>query len=383
VKDVANSYATGAKRYETEEVFQKFVLDVNKKIYEKQDEEVNKAYDEGRKITLEYFDVLYKKFGTHFDFYFFESTTGEFGKALVHENKDVFAESEGAIVYHGEARDPKLHTRVFINKEGLPTYEAKELGLAKIKYDTYPYDVSVVITGNEINDYFKVLLSAMGEIFPELAKRTKHISHGMLRLPTGKMSSRTGDVITAEWLIDEAKKKVQEKLDASDRDIADKELLAEQVAIAALKYSILKQAPGKDIIFDLEKSISFDGDSGPYLQYSYARSLSLLEKFKQEIGALPNEAEAGALESDKSEVSQLLYRFPEIVEKSLVEYSPHFTTLYLIELASAFNSFYAHNQIVNPSDMAKSKERILLTQAVSFVLKNGLTLLGIATPEKM
>jgi len=380
VKDVATSYVMGAKRFETEENFPKFVLQVNKDIYQKQNDEVSEAYDLGRKLTLEYFDILYKKLGSHFDFFFFESTTGEFGKALVHENKDVFEESEGAIIYRGEVRDPKLHTRVFINKEGLPTYEAKELGLAKIKYDTYPYDISIVITGNEINDYFKVLLSAMGEIFPELAKRTKHISHGMLRLPTGKMSSRTGDVITAEWLIDEAKKKVKEKLDASDREIADKEELAEQVAIAAIKYSILKQAPGKDIIFDLEKSISFEGDSGPYLQYTYARALSVIEKFKKEIGELPK---GGSDSAEKNTVSQLLYRFPEIVEKALSEYSPHFIILFLIELASAFNSFYAHNQIVNSDDLAKSRERILLTQAVSQVLKNGLHILGISAPEKM
>ena len=137
----------------------------------------------------------------------------------VYKEMGIFEESDGATVFKGEKYDPTLHTRVFINKDGLPTYEAKELGLAKIKYDRYPYDESVVITGNEINEYFRVLLKAMSLIFPDLAKKTKHLSHGMLRLPTGKMSSRTGKVITAESLILEVQEKILEKM--KDREISD------------------------------------------------------------------------------------------------------------------------------------------------------------------
>ena len=377
VDQVAHSYASGSKLYETDASFKEYVVSINKKIYEETDEEVNTAYQEGKRKTLDYFEVIYKKLGTKFDFYFFESTTGEFGKALVHKHPEIFENSEGAIVFRGEKRDPSLHTRVFINKEGLPTYEAKELGLAKIKYDTYPYDSSIVITGNEINDYFRVLLRAMMEIFPHLAQKTKHLSHGMLRLPTGKMSSRTGDVITAEWLINEVKNKVLEKIETSKREISNRDELAESVAIGAIKYSILKQAPGRDIIFDFDKSLSFEGDSGPYLQYTYARTQSLIEK-AHDLNI------DGGIYSDLpvSTLEKLLIRFPEIVSRSREEYAPHYIVTYLTEIAGLFNRLYAEQQIIDESD-DQTSHRVALTKIVGLVLGSGLSLLGIVAPSRM
>jgi arginyl-tRNA synthetase len=371
------AYTKGSKLYSEVESFKAYVLEINKKIYNQTDKEVESLYEAGKKLSLKYFDSMYKKLGTYFDYFFFESTTGEFGKAIIHENPDVFEKSDGAIVYRGEKRDPKLHTRVFINSEGLPTYEAKELGLAKIKYDTYPYQISVVITGNEINDYFKVLLSAMKEVFPELAEKTHHISHGMLRLPTGKMSSRTGDVITTEALINEVKEKVAEKINSSDRNIENKELLSEQVAVSALKYSILKQATGRDIIFDFDKSISFEGDSGPYLQYTNARANSIIEKAHTE-GIEPK------LKSNQNvtDLEKILYRFPEVVERASREYAPHYLVTYLTEVASMFNSFYANEQIINAKD-ENSSHKVALTQCVANIIKNGLNLLAIPAPERM
>ncbi len=377
-QDVSLSYAEGSKMYEADGDFKVYVIDINKKIYDKRDDEVNKAYDLGRNLTLEHFEKLYKVLGTKFDFNFFESTTGEFGKALVHKNTPkVFEESEGAVVYKGEERDSKLHTRVFINKDGLPTYEAKELGLAKIKYDTYPYDRSVVVTGNEVNDYFKVLISAMGEIFPDLAVKTSHIGHGMLRLPTGKMSSRTGSVITAEFLIEEVKNKVLEKINASDRGVEDKDALTVEVSVGAIKYSILHQSLGKDIIFDFDKSLSFDGDSGPYLQYTHARARSILEK-----------AQAEDVEPEVSDrkmiygVEKLLYKFPEVVKRANDELAPHLIATYLVELAASFNNFYATQTIVDKKD-SESGNRVAIANGVSTVLQNGLYLLGISAPIKM
>ena len=248
--DIKNAYAIGTKAYEDKEEVKREIEEINKKIYQKSDKELNDIYDKGRKESLEYFDSIYAKLGTHFDFFFFESEVADVGKEIVKKNVGRIFEvgdpepsrqggsygaGDGApIVFKAEKYDKTLHTRVFINKEGLPTYEAKELGLAKVKYDKYRYDKSIIITGNEINEYFKVLLAAMKEIFPELAEKTLHFSHGMLRLPYGKMSSRTGDVITAESLIEEVKKKVKED---------------EGVAIGAIKYMILRQSIGGDIIF--------------------------------------------------------------------------------------------------------------------------------------
>ncbi|MFH1455060.1 MAG: arginine--tRNA ligase [bacterium] len=382
--ELGQAYVLGATSYEENEIKKNEIVDINKKIYDCSDKEVNKIYNLGRKISLKYFEDIYKILGTKFDNYFFESKTWPVGKQIVEKNiGKVFEKSEGAIIFKGENHG--LHTRVFINKEGLPTYEAKELGLAKIKYDKTKYSKSIVVTGNEIDEYFKVLLKAMSLIFPELASKTIHISHGMLRLPEGKMSSRTGDVITAVSLIDDIKQKVTEKMSDREMNKKEKEEIAQKVAIGALKYSILKQVNGKDIIFDFDKSISFEGDSGPYLQYSYARAKSILRKADKEgvkPKIYPSQIKNAFDGASITILEKLLYRFPEVVERAGNEYSPHYIATYLIELASSFNSFYAMGKIVDKADI-KSPYKVALTETFSIVLKNGLNLLGIQTPEKM
>jgi arginyl-tRNA synthetase len=294
----------------------------------------------------------------------------------------VFCESEGAVVYKGDEAKG-LHTRVFINKEDLPTYEAKELGLAKIKYDTYPYDVSIIITGNEVNDYFKVLLDAMSKVFPELAAKTEHYSHGMLRLPTGKMSSRTGDVITAESLIADTKVRVMQKIAESDFSIEEKDTVAEAVAIGAIKYSILRQASGKDIIFDFEQSLSFEGDSGPYLQYAYARTRSLLAKAAGQSKGSPwiyPRTPLGMPEKVHL-LHKYLLRFPEVVLRAEEEREPHYIATYLIELAREFSSFYGNTIVLDGGPDESYK--LALVSATSNILKKGLWLLGMPILEKM
>src|SRR3989344_1244130 len=249
-------YAKGSKAFDEDQEEKKEIEELNKKIYDRSDPEINKRYDEGRKASLEYFEKQYVRLGTKFVHYFFESEEVSGGLKSVREHPEVFVKSKGAIVFHGE------HTRVFINSQGLPTYEAKELGLNKKKFELYHPDLSLIVTGNEIKEYFKVLMKAMELVMPDVAAKTKHIPHGMLRLPTGKMSSRTGSVITADELIGKVKEKTG----------------SEEVAIGAIKYAILKQGIGGDIVFDMEKSVAVQGDTGPYLQYTYARMQSILRK---------------------------------------------------------------------------------------------------------
>jgi arginyl-tRNA synthetase len=360
-------YAFGSKAFEDDENAKKQIQEINKKIYDRSDEEINKLYDAGKKASLEYFAEIYKRLGTKFDFNFFESEVWQTGKKIVEENTGkVFEKSDGAIVFKAEKYNEHLHTRVFINSEGLPTYEAKELGLAKIKDEKYSADKSIVITANEVNDYFKVLLCAMQQIFPQLAKKTKHLSHGILRLTTGKMSSRTGDVITAEALIDEVKKKLAP---ASQGGVGD-----EAVAVGAIKYMILRASIGGDIVFDLEKSVSTEGDSGVYLQYAHARASSLLEKSTIE-------ADTEEKRGETHEIEKLLYRFPEVVERAMHEFAPHFVTTYLTELAGSFNNFYAHEKVLD--DSPESAYRLAIVSAFKTVMKNGLTILGIPAPERM
>lgn len=380
IESLGNAYARGNNAYESNEKTKSEIVALNKVIYEKSDSEINTLYERGRNISLTYFESIYKRLGSSFDFHFFESESAPFGKEIVLKNidNDVFEKSEGAVVFKGERHG--LHTRVFLNSEGLPTYEAKEIGLMEQKREKYKFDLSITVTANEQNDFFKVVEKAIGEIFPAYDGKIKHLSHGILKLTTGKMSSREGTVVSADSLIADVKKKVHEKIKDRGFDAKTAEDIVEKVAIGAIKYSILKQAVGSDIIFDFEKSLSFEGDSGPYLQYSYVRAKSILKKALDEkindSGAKPPETRSATL------LEKVLYRFPEIVERAGREYAPNLIATYLTELASHFNAFYANEQIVSKDDPA-SPYKIAITEAFSITMKNGLQVLGIEVPEKM
>lgn len=365
--NIGKAYAKGARAYGSDEKTEKEIDEINKKIYDRSDLKINKMYDWGFKATMEAFEDLYRLLGTKFDFYFLESQMTQIGEKVVRDNLGkVFQESDGAIIFRGENFDSKLHTRVFITSQGLPTYETKELGLTEEKFKTEPnMDLSIVVTANEQMDYMRVVAKALSLIHPEYENKMLHITHGMLRFSrniSGKMSSRTGLIITAENLIKYLKEKT--------KDV--------KVAISAIKYMILRQALGGDIIFDLEKSVSTEGDSGVYLQYAHARANSVLGKAQKE-SILPD---PHVVLPEIYEVEKLLYRFPEVVFRSASEYEPHYIANYLIEIARAFNSFYGNTIIVNKEDPT-SPYKVALTFAFIFVMKKGLHLLGIEAPEKM
>lgn len=381
---IGELYAKGNDAYESDEETKKEIDEINKKIYEKSDKKINQIYDWGRMVTLEAFEEIYKVLGTNFNYYFFESVMAPIGEKIVLENYNenkldgVFEKSGGAIVFHAEKYDPKLHTRVFITSQGMPTYETKELGLTKTKFEKENPYLSVVVTANEQEEYMKVVTKVIEIINPEYASKMRHIVHGMMRFASGKMSSRKGNVITGESLIKESCAEILEKI--KDRDFTDEEKkkVSVVVGVSALKYSILKQNIGGNIIYDFDKSISFEGDSGPYLQYSYARANSVLEKAKKE-NILPNFI---INDSFITEIEKLLYRFPETVLRSGKEFEPHHIANYLIELARAYNTFYGNTKIIDKDDFA-SPYKVALTIAFSTVIKNGLYLLGIKAPEKM
>lgn len=376
IKFMGQAYAFGATKYEEDAAVKNEIDLLNKEIYEQMDGGTGALYEAGRKWSLEYFETIYRKLGTKFDHYFFESEVGEIGKRVVENNKDIFEESDGAIVFKGEKYG--LHTRVFLNSLGLPTYEAKELGLSKAKHDKFAYDWSVVVTGNEINGYFKVLLKAMSLIFPELAAKTSHVGHGMLRLKSGKMSSRTGKVVTGEGLIADVAAEIRKKMESAARkvDEEEKDPLIEAIAVGAIKYSMLKQSPGKDIIFDFDGSLSFEGDSGPYLQYVFARTKSVLAK----VGGIDKVVGGGEINEEEMRLVRWIYRFGEAVELAAKQLSPNLLCSYLTELAQRFNTFYNKHQILG---VENENFRLGLTAAVGQLMGNGLGLLGIKPVEKM
>ena len=377
-KYIGEAYALGSNNYEDDAIVQEEIKEINKKIFEKSDDKLNEVYKWGRSVSLNHFEELYKKLDTKFDFYFFESEIANNALKIVKEFlvKGLFEESDGAVIFRGEKFDPKLHTRVFVTKQGLPTYEAKDIAHALRKYQEYKSDKSIIITANEQDEYFKVMLRALKEINPDIANQTIHLSHGMLNLASGKMSSRKGNIITGEALIEDVEKLVKEKIKNRDFSDVEKDEIAEIVAIGAIKYSILRQAIGGDIIFDFDKSISFEGDSGPYLQYAHTRAKSILEKVSHSASVDRPEV------FEITELEKYLYRFPEVVERAAAEYAPHYIVTYLTELASIFNSFYANNKIIDSED-STSAYKIALTSAVAHVLKSGLFLLGIKVPSKM
>ncbi len=373
-------YVAGSEAYENDPAAKEEIDAINKKVYERTDEAVNKLYDWGRKVTLEAFEKIYATLGTKFDYYFFESEMAPIGAKIVRENLGtVFEESDGAIVFHAEKHDPKLHTRVFINSKGLPTYETKEIGLTVTKFQKENPDVSITTTAIEQGEYMKVVQKALSLIHPDLESRMQHVTHGMMRFASGKMSSRKGNVVTGESLLRDVKDVVLEKMKEREFSDAERETIASQVGVAALKYSILKQALGGDIIYDFEKSISFEGDSGPYLQYTTVRAGSILEKAKKE-GIAANSALPENWQT--TNIEKMVYRFPEAVVRAFETREPHHIASFLTELASAFNSFYGSNQIVNKDD-ATSPYKVALTEAFRRTMQNGLHLLGIQVPERM
>ncbi|MFA5777945.1 MAG: arginine--tRNA ligase [Candidatus Paceibacterota bacterium] len=378
--NIGHAYSRGAELYETDEKAKKEIDEINKKLYDKSDEKINEIYKWGFDVTMEAFEDLYKILGTKFDFYFLESAMTDIGKEIVQANiGKIFEKSDGAVIFKAEKFDPKLHTRVFITSQGLPTYETKELGLTKEKFKTEPnMDLSITITANEQMDYMRVVAKALSIIHPDFENRMKHITHGMMRFVGGKMSSRKGNVITGESLMGDVHDMVLEKMTDRNFSPEEQEKIANEVGVAAIKYSILKQSIGGDIIYDFEKSISFEGDSGPYLQYSYTRANSVLEKAQKE-NILPDFEK---VPEEIFELEKLLYKFPEIVSRSASLYEPHHIANYLIEIARSFNSFYGNTVIVSKDDQYSSY-KIALTYAFSFVTKTGLHLLGIEAPRKM
>lgn len=364
-------YAVGATKFEESDEAKEKVGEINEKIYDKSDPKINKLYKETREWSLQYFDSIYKRVYTKFDRFYFESETAELGKetALKALKDGILKESEGAIIFEGSKYG--LHDRVFISSKGVPTYEAKDLGLVKLQFKEYNPDLLVHTVGPEQIGYFQVLFKALEFIFPPSKGRELHVPYGWVRLKEGKMSSRTGNVILGEKILDDAK----ENILANYKNVDDE--TAEKIAVGAVKYSFLKNGLGQDIAFDIKESISLEGNSGPYIQYTYARSKSVLAKIPNSKFQISNNYQ---LNTEESIVLRNLIKFPEIVENAAINYSPNLLCNYLYDLAQKFNTFYNKHKIIGAEN---ENFRLKLTESTALVLKTGLKLLGIEAPERM
>jgi arginyl-tRNA synthetase len=369
---MASCYVEGTRAYEDDEQAKADITVLNKKVYQIHNNEDHESalaqiYWTCREWSYQYFNAFYNRIGTTFEKYYPESETAPIGLATVLEQKakGIYEDSEGAVIFRGEPYD--LHTRVFVNKEGLPTYEAKDVGLSIKKWEDYHFDESIIITGNDITEYMKVVLKSIEQFEPELAKRTLHITHGNVKLAGGvKMSSRMGNFLRAVDVIDAAGEENEKT--QGNRDDAP--------VLGAIKYAFLKNRIGPDVIFDPHESVGLQGNSGPYLQYSHARAVSILSKLSGDYVAAPLEG------IDLSERSLLvkMTEYPEVVEDATKHLSPHLVCTYLYELAQVFNRFYEASHIV---DDEREAIRGRLVAAYAGILHSGLNLLGIQAPDHM
>lgn len=371
---LSEEYVAGSFAYGEEEKFQSEgkveINRLNKRIYEIQekndhDSPLAKIYWTCRQWSYDHFEEFYKKIGSGFEKYYPESLTFSPGLKVVKENiGGVFEQSEGAVVFKGEVHN--MHTRVFITSKGLPTYETKDIGLTILKWQDYHFDRSIIITGNEQVDYMQVVLKAVEQIEPKLSKRTTHITHGMVRLSgSPKMSSRRGNIVTANSVIEMAERandKINKRKDTS-------------VALGAIKYAFLKQRIGADLIYDPAESVSLEGNSGPYLQYAHARARSILQKAGPAASHKIND-----LEAEERSLAVKISEYPEVVEAAAEELLPSHICTYLYELAQSFNKFYEKNRVIGND---RESIRLKLVEGYADVLKNGLDLLNISAPYQM
>lgn len=404
---LGKAYAAGSGAYEADESAKKLIHDYNYMIYAAAQkfqrengsetgttdflklvtgtkELFNKVFDvwkETRQWSLDYYEEMYQKLGTHFDRYYFESECMkalEIAQAAV--DAGILEKSEGAIVFKGEKYG--LDTRVFVNSLGLPTYEAKELALAEKEFTEFgTLDKAIHVVGPEQSSFFQVTFKVEELLNPELyAGKQHHLAYGWVRLKHGKMSSRMGNVVTAGELVDETKKAISEVMLKSDFTAEEKEKVIEMAAIGAIKYSFLKVSTNQEIAFDIQESISFDGNSGPYLQYTYARTQSVLRKVDAENPE--NQLPVTGMEKEELDLMRLLFRFEDTVIQSADKYAPSTLCSYLFTLAQAFNLFYQKLPILKAEGDSRAL-RLALTEATGNVIKKGLSLLGIDAPERM
>lgn len=398
VEFLGKAYAAGSKVFEEDPQAQKRIKDINFLVYasaqrfqqekgmaqsstdylkfvEGRSDEVDKVFElwkETRQWSLDYFETIYRRVYTHFDRYYFESEclAGiDYAKEAV--KKGILKESEGAIIFDGKPYG--LDTRVFVNSLGLPTYEAKELALAEKEFSEFGELAKIIhVVGPEQSSFFKVTFKVEELLDPVKYKdKQYHLAYGWVRLKEGKMSSRKGEVVLGEWLLDEAKREIKKEFADMDEETL------EIVGVGAVKYSMLKFSTSSEITFSFNESISLQGDSGPYLQYAYARARSVLRS----VGYSFKDIAPVNLEKEEREILRIIEYFEDTVEDAAVNYAPNVVAQYLTSLAKTFNLFYQKHRIANAGK--KTEFRLALTCAVAIVLKKGLYLLGIEAPERM
>jgi arginyl-tRNA synthetase len=370
---ISQRYVQGASAYEDDEVAKQAIDELNKTIYgfhdtNDRESDLAKIYWETRQWSFEYFDAFYDLIKVDHMRYYPESQTATPGLAVVREQLKAgnLKESNGAVVFEGD-ESKHLHTRVFVTSKGLPTYETKDIGVIWMEKEEYDFDHRYLITGNDQREYMRVVFAAAETFRPELKGTMTHMTNGTVKFADGKkMSSRLGNVARALDVIEIVREKVSQ--------IVEDKALIDDVTLGAVKYAFARYKLGGDISFDIEETVSLQGNSGPYLQYAHARARRILEKSDGSVNLLDE-----IFEEDRS-LARKLSEYSETVELAARQLEPHHICNYLFELAQEFNRYYEKNKVIG-SD--KEAHRLGLVATYADTLKTGLTILGIHAPNKM
>ena len=357
--------------------------------WEQGDEEVRGLWRKMNEWVYAGFDETYKALGVSFDKIYYESDTYLEGKEKVEEGlaKGLFYRREDGSVWADFTKEG-LDEKLLLRADGTSVYMTQDIGTAKLRFRDYPINKMIYVVGNEQNYHFQVLSLLLDRLGFEWGKSLVHFSYGMVELPNGKMKSREGTVVDAddlvEGMIEQARRTMDEAGKNTDMSEAEKQEVARIVGLGALKYFLLKVDARKNMVFNPEESIDFNGNTGPFIQYTYARIRSILRKAQDAGIVLSEELPTGVeISTKEEEIIQRLADFRGVVEAAGEDYSPSGIANYCYELVKLYNQFYHEFQILREEDAAKRNFRLILSRNVAKVVRLGMELLGIEMPERM
>jgi arginyl-tRNA synthetase len=375
---IASIYVDAVKRLAENEDFQKGVDEINRKIETKEDKKINELWKKTRQLSIKSWDRIYKELNTFFDIHFFESEVEIPGKRLVEEllSKGIAKKSEDAVIM--DFKEQNMGVWVLLRRDGTVLYSAKDLALAARKVKEFPADDYLVIVGDEQRLHFEQLKKTLEIMDYKKFKDYNFLTFGMVRLPTGKMSSRTGENVLysdfmkeiLDYSVEEIKKRHN---DLNEREIGRRALA---ISVSAIKYSMLKQDPNRVIIFDKKEALDFDGNTGPYLLYSYARANSIIKKVKNKRCAV----KIIDIKQQEVDLIKKLSSFPGVVKQAYKNLAPNLIANYTYELAQQFNEFYHACPVLGSPEECF---RLKLVEAFKIVMKKSFNLLGIEEVEEM
>ena len=352
--------------------------------WENNDPEVRALWEKMNNWVYAGFGETYKKMGVGFDKIYYESQTYLKGKAKVEEGlaKGLFERHEDNSVW-ADLTNEGLDQKLLLRSDGTSVYMTQDIGTAEMRFQDYPIDKMIYVVGNEQNYHFQVLSILLDRLGFKWGKELVHFSYGMVELPNGKMKSREGTVVDADDLmalmVEDAYKTSMELGKFDDMTEEERREIARIVGMGALKYFILKVDARKNMLFNPEESIDFNGNTGPFIQYTYARIRSILRK----APSMTSPASSTSLADKEIELIQKMSEFGAAVEQAGKDYSPSGIANYCYELTKVFNQFYHDFSILNEPDEQKKAVRLMLAKNVAKIIKNGMGLLGIEVPERM